>query len=429
MTGIIHFSDLDRVEPRLSRRAMIAGATGAAITALRHRASAQTPAAMDATPVGSTQGETYRADARDRLLDMLSRLPSSMVSTQPGAIDLFSWVDLQTQLSTLGVNDPLSEDAPIVAATRPLMSTDPLITYSLAPEVRDALGFSALEVHQILTAGVAPDWVTIYSGGVAFAELGATWEAAGYEHKTAEWGDYWTLGENGEVDPQLGVPLGIGPLNNIALLEDDTIVVAGTLDLVASVMTLRDADDATAAGDEDLNTLIDAMPIDTVNALAFTGEAFRADTIVPENPGMDSFTTVSELLAESDAAVGPMPQLHLALCGVTAGAMTPDMAQGGGTPAVEGNLDAIAFMSFLAGSEGDAAAAAEVAYWRLENMTSPTTGFVYSDVFVPSRPVEDAVDGTIMTVVFGAEVATFSGPASMIMSRDVWPFAWLPEQE
>lgn len=429
MTGIIHFSDLDRVEPRISRRAVIAGATGAAITAMTHRASAQTPVAVNATPDDATRGETYMTDARDRLRYTLSRLPSSFVSAQPGSLELFSWVDLQTQLAALGVDDPLSEDAPIVAATRPLMSTDPLIAYSLAPEVQEVLGFSALEVHQILTAGMAPEWVTIYAGGVAFTDLGATWEEAGYEHKTAEWGEYWTLGENGEPDLQLGVPLGIGSLNNIALLDDDMIVVASTLDLVASVMTMRDSDDATAAGDEELDTLIDAMPMDTVNALAFTGEAFRADTIVPENPGMESFTTVSELLAESDAAVGPMPPIHLALCGVTAGTMTPNPAQDGGTPAVQGNPDAIAFMSFLAGSEEDAAAAADVAYWRLENMTSPTTGFVYSDVFVPARPVEEAAEGSIMTVVFGAEIATYAAPTSMVMSRDVWPFAWLPEQE
>ena len=89
--------------------------------------------------------------------------------------------------------------------------------------------------------------------------------------------------------------------------------------------------------------------------------------------------------------------------------------------------EAIAFMSFLAESGEDAITAAEVAYWRLENMQSHTTGQVYSERFVPIAPVEDAVEGDVMTVRFGPQVAGTGAWWSMVVTRDVWPFAWISE--
>lgn len=429
MTGIIHLNELDRVEPRVSRRAMIAGSAGAALTiALGGNATAQSPVASpDGTPVGMTRGETHMTDARDRLRSMLSFLPAETIANRRDALELFSWVDFETHFSALGVTDPMAETDRIAPMMMPLTSTDPLFPHALSVEVQDAIGFSLFEVNQVLSAGVPPERITIYAGGVRFADLTRTWEATGYERKSAEWGDYWTLGENGETNLQLGTPLGMGVMNNVALLEEDTAVFAQTLDLLASVMTLASGDGATAADDNELSQLIDVMPQDTVSALAFPGEAFRAQSLVPENPGMDSFTTVQELLAESDDAVGPMPRLQLALGGVTAGTMASQLPQDGGTPVPQGSPDAMAFLAFLTASKEEAAVAAEVAFWRLENMQSLTTGQIYSERFVPITPVDEAVQGEVMIVRFGPEVAGTGAWASMVMSRDVWPFAWIGE--
>jgi hypothetical protein len=171
--------------------------------------------------------------------------------------------------------------------------------------------------------------------------------------------------------------------------------------------------------------LIDALPQDTVSVLAFPGDTFRADTMVPENPGMETSTTVEDLLAESDAAVGPMPPLLVSLSGVTAGAMAPATSQDGGTPVAQGNPDAYSFMAFLLESNEAAQAAAEVVYWRLENMQSPTTGQVYSERFVPTAPVDEVVEGEVMLIRFDQSVAATGAWYQMIFSRDTWPFAWL----
>lgn len=429
MTGIIHLNELDRVQPRISRRRVIAGGAGAALmAAIGGRAAGQTSdASPDATPGTPTRGGTHMADARDRLRSLLSRLPADVIGNRRDAVDLFSWIDLETHFSAHGVSDPFATSTDIVALTMPLMSSDPLMQYAMAPEVREALGFSVFDVRQTLSAGIPPERVTVYAGGVGFADLATTWEAAGYERKTAEWGDYWTLGENGETDLDLGAPLGLGLMNNVALLENDVAVFAQTLDLLATVMALASGQGQSAADDEGIARLVDTMPADTVNATAYSGEAFRAQAIVPENPGMDAFTTVEEILAESDEAVGPMPRLFVGLSGVTAGAMAMEMPQDGGTPIPQGDPDAIAFISFVTASAEAAADAAEVAYWRLENMQSATTGQVYSERFVPVAPVEDAVDGEVMIVRFGEDVAGRGALTSMVLSRDVWPFAWLGE--
>ena len=69
--------------------------------------------------------------------------------------------------------------------------------------------------------------------------------------------------------------------------------------------------------------------------------------------------------------------------------------------------------------------AAEVAFWRLENMQSPTTGEVFRDRFAPVNTPDAAAEGRVMSVMFSEEVATTGAWARMVLMRDPWPFAWL----
>lgn len=396
---------------RLTRRVALAGGV-ALLTAPAMVAVAQTPSA---SPI--TRGGSYMADARDRLRSLLAMVPAEVLGGPDPTSELFSWNDLETQFFAHGIDDPMTQTDAVVDATVPLAITDDLMQYAMDPQVREALGFSALEVHQILVAGAPPDRVAIYAGGIDAAGLAATWEAAGYERKTGEHGDFWTLGEEGEPDFGRPGPLALGSLNNVALLSDDTVAFTRTSALLQTVLAKQGE---TAADDADLATLIDTLPADAVSAVALPGATFRADTMVPENPGRDAQTTVQDLLAESDDAVGPMPPLVLALVCVTSGA-APAMD---GTPPSR-DLQPRARMAFLTGSEDDARTAAEVAFWRLANMQSPTTGAVYSERFVPTNTVDKAVEGPVMVVEFGSNVASRGIWWQMMAMRDAWPFAWL----
>lgn len=368
------------------------------------------------------------ADARDRLRDLLALVPASSIQGPDPAAQLFDWVDYDAQFAALGITDPYAEDSEIVPATMPLYTSDQLVMNALLPEVPDLVGFRPFDVHQALVAGGPPDRLVLYRGGIDAASMPAFWESTGYERKTGEHGDsdYWTKGEDGEMDLQDPLQrMVFSGMNNVAILDDSTIAYAPTFARLEPVMALAAGVGEAATSDADLETLISAMPADAVNAVALPGEAFLATGIVPENPGMDAFTTVEELLAASNDAVGPMPPLVMSLCGVTAGAAAPERPDQG-TPIPRGNPDAQAFMLFLAGSEEAAAMAAEVAYWRLENMISPTTGTIYADRFVPANPVEEAVEGEVLAVRFTGEPAAIGSWRNMILSRDSWPFVWLP---
>lgn len=395
----------------LTRRTMLAGSV-AAIAAPRMIALAQTPSA---SPV--TRGGTYMADARDRLRSLLALVPAEVLGGPDPTSELFSWNDLQAQFFAHGIDDPMTQTDAVVEATVPLAITDDLMPYAMQPDVREALGFSPLEVHQMLVAGAPPDRVVIYAGGIDAASLTATWEVAGYARTTGEHGDFWTLGEEGEPDLGRPGPLALGSLNNVAVLAEDTVVFTRTSALLDTVLATQGA---TAADDADVAMLIDTLPADAVSAVALPGATFRADTMVPENPGRDAPTTVGDLLAESDAAVGPMPPVALGLVCVTSGA-APAMD---GTP-VAGHLQPRARMAFLTGSDDDARAAAEVAFWRLEHIQSPTTGVVYSERFVPTNTPDEAVDGPVMVVEFGPDVAMTGNWWQIVAMRDTWPFAWL----
>lgn len=418
MTGIVHLRDRDR----FSRRSVVAGAAGLVLAVSTPQAmplGAQTPEASPAT-----RGGTFMTDARDRLRSLLALLPADSLENEEPTATLMSWADWQTQFAALGVEDPFAESTNIVAVTRSMTSTDDLVQYALAEDVRAFLGFSAFEVHQVLVGNAFVDRIAVYAGGVDFSGLTATWETSGYERKSGPHGDYWTLGEAGELDFSRPGPVAVGGLNNVALLADDIAVFTPTYAGLERVLAHASEGGPSAADDEGLTALIDMMPENAVNVLAFPGATFRADTMVPENPGMETSTMLEDLLAESDTAVGPMPEVLLSLCGVTAGAAmstNPDEA----TPDVAG--DAQAFMSFLMASEDDARAAAAVAFWRLENMQSPTTGEIYKQRFVPVNTSDEAIEGDVMVVRFGGDVAGAGMWYRMILSRDTWPFAWLGE--
>jgi hypothetical protein len=418
LTGIIHLSSSTRV----SRRRIVAGAAALALT-VPLRASAQTP---EASPVA--RGGNYMADARDRLRDLLSFVPVTALGGPDPAAQLFDWVDYDAQFAGFGITDPYDEESDLVSSTVPLYTSDPLIQYFLVPELPELVGFRPLDVHQALVAGNPPDRLVIYRGGIDTASLPERWEAFGYERKSGDAGDYWTIGEEGDMDLQNPLQrMVFSNFNNVAILDEATIAYTSSSARLQVVMALAAGDGEAATADPELDVLIEAMPSDAVNVLALPGETFLATSIVPENPGMDSFTTVQELLAESDDAVGPMPELRMALCGVTAGIGAPRQAEDGGTPVAQGNPDAQAFMMFLAGSEEEAEAAAQVAYWRLENMQSPTTGEIYSERFIPATTVDQAVEDDLMVVWFSGWPAFSGAWKQMIVSRDSWPFVWLPE--
>lgn len=431
MTGIIHFPPSSRRLRCLSRRSLIAGAAGyAAATACGPAVFAQDVGEAEVPVESFPERPLYEGNARGRLTGLLEFVPADALGGPDPNSWLFTWLDLQTHLTALGSPNLYADATNTIAITAPLASNDPLAVYGLTEEVREIFGFSVFDVHQILTVGYPPDQLIYYAGGLPVADLPSAWEAAGYEKKVGDAGEYWTIGENGE--PSLDVLAGrfsIGRLNNVAILNEEVIVFTGTASRLQEVQALATEGGRAAVSLEDLDALIGTMPLDAVNVIPLQGAGLEAQGITPENPGAELDQTTVDLLAESDDAVGPMPEIEMALFGITAGVVDPLAAQGeaasAATPEVlQSVADARFFVHLLAGSAVDAAVVAEVVTWRIEHMVSPVGGGRYSDLLTPEFSTQDAEEGEVAALTFNSP-KTLAVWKQMLMTQDLWPFVWV----
>src|SRR5699024_3733682 len=226
MPGIIHFDRFSRLGRAVSRRSLMigtAGYAGAAVSGSLFATAQGTPTSDGSSGPGTRPAE----DARQRLAALLGIVPENQLGGADLETLLCAWADVQMQLAALGNPDVLDDPALSQAAISPLFMIDPLITSAMQPEAKETFGFSSLEAHQTLVTGTPPNQVTFYAGGVPIDDLPSIWEAAGYAHKTGDHGDYWTVGEDGEMnlDSPIG-QIGAGLLNNVAIVNDDVLVFA-----------------------------------------------------------------------------------------------------------------------------------------------------------------------------------------------------------
>lgn len=407
----IDLSTLDH--KRMTRRSVVAGAAGAALSAAAFgRGMAQTPEA-------SPEGDALVGDARERLRDSLSLLPSSVVD--PAAF-YFDWIDYRQQFAAVGVDDPYDESVVVDRYLMALGSGDELFTHRMNPVIEDLLGFRPLDLHHVLYAGNPPETFLVYHGGVPFDDLTHLWEAAGYSLVSGDNGEYWSKSPEPTFDPNDPLDqLVLARLNNMAIVDGTTLVCAPTAVMIESVLDLIAEGGESAADSPVIAPLIDGMATDTVNIVAVSGEMFRrAHLRYPEMPEQ-LVEYIDERFMESDDAVGPMPELLSAFSGVGAGAMVASPDEDAGAPDLG---DLRAFMSFLAASESDARQAADVTFWRIEHMDSLSTGDPYTDMFDVTNSPDNAVDGPVMTVELGPDNAVNQAWFWMIGQPDHLPVAW-----
>lgn len=428
MTGIIHLPTATGTSRSLTRRSIMLGAAGyAAASAIGNRAYARDTTRPNGTPAASPRPDGYVDAAHERLAAFLQLVPESALGGPDPNSWLFTWLDLESHLTALGSPDPYADTTNIVAIMSPLISDDPLFQYAARDEARETFGFPAWNVHQIFVAGALPNQVIFYAGGLPVADLPGMWEAAGYERKSGEAGEYWTVGEDGDLslDSPVG-HIGAGRLNNAAIIEDQIVVFTRTAQELHQVQELAASGGGSAADNEELAALIETLPSDAVNVIALQGAGLGAQSITPENPGAELNQTTNDLLTESDEAAGPMPRIEMAFFGVTAGAMAPAVPNNDATPTPQGNPDARIFVNLLTAVPEEAAAAAGVVAWRVGNMISPTMGYPYNERLYPEFSGADAVQGDVAAMTFTHPVS-LAFWVQMVLVQDLWPFVWSDE--
>lgn len=352
---------------------------------------------------------------------MLSLVPVEVVTEAEESGQYFDWIDYRQQFAAVGVDDPYGESVPIASYVTPLASGDPLFMHAMNPEVEELLGFRLFDVHQVLSAGTPPEMYTAYRGGVEFDAITDLWESSGFSLVTGDHGEYWSRAEDASVD--LNDPLSrivMARWNNLAIVDGTTLVTASTAPMLERVLELVAEGGESAAQGEMIIPLIDAMPAETVNVMAFPGGLFSRAGVMPPNVTPEVMEMLEQRFAESDDAVGSMPPVLSAFGGVTAGVIAA-------TPAEEGAPDmgdVTAFLSFLTSSEDDAIQAANVAFWRIDNMESLVTRAPYTELLDVTNTVDDATVGPVMTVELGPESAVRGMWHRLFFTRDLVPFAW-----
>lgn len=392
----------DSEQHRISRRTAIAGSLALAASARMARGVAQMPVADDAS-VGD--------DGARRLADMLSLLPESLL---PDGGMLFDWLDYERHFSAAGLAYPLEEMPPVEYLTA-IVTSDPLLQWAKSEDVVEFLGFSSFDVHQVLCVGIPPGQVLIYRGGVAFGDLPETWEAGGYEAVSGELGDFWTRGQGGELDFQDPLQQKVmARMNNIALLDETTLACAPTAALLGTIVRHVTEGGASVAESPGIAPVLDRLPEGTASVAGFGGDVFDMASLLAGQVlgGPAAFQMVEDEVAESDAAVGPMPRIRSVIGGVPAGAKSGE------------DGDQSAFLAILPLSKEHARNVADVVFWRHEHMTSLVTGEPYADLLTITNTADTAVDGPV--AIFELSSAN-AGPGvwyRFIMQQDILMFAW-----
>lgn len=408
----------------MNRRLFLAGSAAfASAIALGSPASAQTPGA---SPVASPVSN----HPTGKLASLLALIPSNQAVKAAASGVLFYYADLETQLKSLGIaQDGELKSGNLVAATTPLALASQAFSYALVPEFVDTFGFSALNVHRSLFAGAPPDEVSIFQGGLDPDKLIAAWKGSGYKPKTTDQGvEFWTVGENGELDLSSPVSrFGVGALNNALLLDDDTLVFARNSSIIKGIVKQTVQGGPSLADQPGVSPVIDALSPRMVSAIGVTGSFAAAGIrVTPEEQKQ-----LTAQMAESDDAVGKMPRVDVMVFGIEAG-MTSEMPSDTSTPGADASPAAspvaanpsnapLVEVRMHAGSEADAAKVAKVVAWRWEHLESPQVSAPYSEVMTLVSSEVSATDQTVAAIDFDQGNAGGRWQR-MVNTRDLLPF-------
>lgn len=332
-------------------------------------------------------------DARSRVGAMLDCLPGGILDA-PLEI---SWTDFETHFSKF---PDLDADALFALAPGSEVSN----LFSHRQDTADLLGLELTSVRHGIVSGEVPNKVTVLDMAGDVSGLPALWETTGYETRDLDGTPFWTIGEDGEIDINHPVNrIMIARANNLAIVNDSLVVMAPRAALLAEILdTIKGNRPGRAA---ELEPVISSIPQATANLWILNGEIVKVTD-----------QDASSLLAESDDAVGPMPETLTIGIGQTAASTWNRESQ------VD---DATGFIALQAADPTQAEQITTVVDWRLQNMVSGRGGIPFAEIVGPSTS-EVVSEGVAVTSTTGAEVDTYSF-VKIVTNRDIAPFAYIPQ--
>lgn len=355
---------------------------------------------QNATPASATFDM-----ASERATELLQYVPGGILDGELSVI----WNDFERQIASMRNVAPDATDDEL--AMMPLWSSGPeLLTWAMMLE--EFTGYPISSVRQSMQEGQPPDVVMLVELNTDANSLVPFWESAGYEQRDNEDGEFWTIGEEAEVDLQHPIQQSmLSRLNNVAIIGDNVLAYSPYSSLIARIMSTANGDSPNRIAELESN--ISNLPEDTVNAWMMDGTMVDFGLMIaPQAMTPEQLARIEDILAESDTAVGPMPVIRTLSVGVTAGAAFKEEFH---------DSEAREFILLQTDGADMAEQAAEVIAWRYENMESLNTGEPHTEL-LPNLEIE----------VLSGEFVRVSVPLAtpriilsrMIQGRDVLLFAY-----
>lgn len=358
---------------------------------------------QSATPPDLIMSDEELAVASSRITSLGQYVPGG---TLDGVLDL-NWIDPERQLFKIARGTEGEER--LQAFIESGFGAGPPYLTGIR-ELEEAIGFGELNILQAISANPPPETLQMFRLDMDVTELPALWTQSGYQEQENEFGQYWTIGENAEMDLQHPIQrVALASVNNIALLDDHALAFAPTSELLSQVMgTIAGETPTILAG---LAPVTEALPETAISAWYVDGTRLRYS--VPDNFGEAQAARLEELLNQSDDAAGTMPAVRTLGVGTTEGASRdPNRSL----------ANSIAFA--ILEVESDVETAVDVITWRHENLMSVVGGQPYRELL---GEIEIEIVGDHVLRVSSHDGAPQSIFSQMLVRADTLLFSYRPQ--
>lgn len=342
---------------------------------------------QSATPASPVSGDVELAAASMRITSLGQYMPGE----QRGALFNFNWIDLQRQLFHIARD--LDEEGQLNAGAMTSFGTG-IDLMGVLVAIETEIGFNHLNIRQAISSPLAENNIQLIQLDINVAGLTSTWEQTGYQERENEFGSYWTLSENDEIDYDIPIQSVVfGSLNNIVVLDDHSIAFAPTSDSLRSVMATASGEGSSVLNGLDSTTA--SLPEDAISAIFAAGSIY-------EYQRKDWYTErmvlrIDDLMALSNDSAGPMPTIRTVVAGTTQGAMRDEAM---------GDPNAVTYI--ILETDSGAEQAASVVTWRHDNLISLASGQSYMDMLGEIETIVVSDDLLLITSSTGAQKAVFS---------------------
>jgi len=398
----------------LSRRRVLAAGAGALVGSAAQVGALQ--AQSDAPPSPGHNPFSHAVATPDStvagpesLVALLSYVPQAMLDRLDGSGVHWYYADLAQQFDAVGVTrtgeGPDGKNEAWLPALMTLATASNAFQVARLPEFTDAVGFKPLAVDQTLLVGDPPAQLTLFRGGFDAARLEAAWEGAGYTFmSTPDGTSFWSIGTEGEVEIDHPVQrLVFANFNNLTLVGD-TLLCAPTRELLEAALATSAGETPSAAAHPVFGASLHTLPEKTVSAMALGAAAVG----ISSNADPGGAGSLNDLIAQSNAEVGPMPPYDGLLTAVAAGAVTTEDGGAAGT----------AMIRIVAGSAEDAEQVTNVVEYRWNEGRPLLTSQPYTDLMtITGLSVVDSVAMIDFDLVRSSRVWS-----DLFLSRDTAPF-------